>query len=52
MRVFTKLDGKLACWQIEVENSDYADAIKMVRDALYASLGAAHKPAILALVKY
>ncbi len=46
MRVFTKLDGKLACWQIE--GSGYADVIKMVRD----ELGVGHKGAILALVKY
>lgn len=46
MRVFTKLDGKLACWQIE--GSGYADAIKMVRD----ELGVGHRGAILALVKY
>jgi len=46
MRVFTKLDGKLACWQIE--GSGYADAINMVRD----ELGVGHRGAILALVKY
>ncbi len=46
MRVFTKLDGKLACWQIE--GSGYADAIKMVRN----ELGVGHRGAILALVKY
>jgi hypothetical protein len=46
MRVFTKLDGKLACWQIE--GSGYADAIKMVRD----ELGVGHRGSILALVKY
>lgn len=46
MRVFTKINGKLACW--EIEGSGYADAIKMVRD----ELGVKHKPVILALVKY
>jgi hypothetical protein len=46
MRVFTKIDGKLAVWQIE--GSGYADAVKLVRD----ELGAEHKSAILALVKY
>jgi len=46
MRVFTKIDGKIAVWQ--VEGSDYAEAIRAVRD----ELGVDHKPAILALVKY
>ena len=46
MRVFTKIDGKLACWQIE--GSGYADAIKAVRN----ELGVGHRGAILALVKY
>jgi hypothetical protein len=46
MRVFTKIDGELACWQIE--GSGYADAIKMVRE----ELGSEHKAAVLALVKY
>jgi hypothetical protein len=46
MRVFTKINGQLACWQIE--GSGYADAIKLVRN----ELGTEHKPAVLALVKY
>ena len=46
MRVFTKIDSKLACWQIE--GSGYADAIQAVRD----ELGVGHRGAILALVKY
>lgn len=46
MRVFTKIDGKLACWQFE--GGGYAEAIKLVRD----ELGVGHKSAILALVKY
>lgn len=46
MRVFTKIDGKIAVWQ--VEGSGYADAIKAVRH----ELGVGHKSAILALVKY
>jgi hypothetical protein len=46
MRVFTKIDGKLAVWQIE--GSGYADAIAAVRD----ELGVGHKSTILALVKY
>jgi hypothetical protein len=46
MRVFTKINGELACW--EIEGSGYADAIESVR----SELGAEHKPAVLALVKY
>lgn len=46
MRVFTKIEGILACFQ--VEGSGYAEAIKLVRD----ELGVGHKSAILALVKY
>lgn len=46
MRVFTKINGELAVWQIE--GSGYADAIKTVRD----ELGVGHKSTILALVKY
>ena len=46
MRVFTKINGKIAVWQ--VDDMCYTDAIKAVRD----ELGVAHKPAILALVKY
>jgi hypothetical protein len=46
MRVFTKIDGILACFQYE--GSGYADAIKAVRD----TLGVSHRGAILALVKY
>jgi hypothetical protein len=46
MRVFTKIDGKIAVWQFE--GGGYADAIKAVRD----ELGVGHKPAILALVIY
>jgi hypothetical protein len=45
-RVFTKLDGKLASWDVIANNYDFA--IKLVRD----ELGVGHKPAILALVKY
>jgi hypothetical protein len=46
MRVFTKIDGKLAVWQIE--GSGYAEAIELVR----SELGTEHKAAVLALVKY
>jgi hypothetical protein len=46
MRVFTKISGQLACWQFE--GTDYADAIRAVRD----EIGLKHRGAILALVKY
>ena len=46
MRVFTKIDGKLAVWQIE--DMTYEEAIRAVRD----ELGVGHKGTILALVKY
>lgn len=47
VRVFTKIDGHLACWECDAGET-YAEAIKAVRD----ELGVAHKGAILALVKY
>jgi hypothetical protein len=46
MRVFTKINGKIAVW--EVSDMTYEQAISAVR----GELGTAHKPAILALVKY
>jgi len=46
MRVFTKVNGVLAVW--DVLGCDHETAIKLVRD----ELGVGHKPAILALVKY
>lgn len=46
MRVFTKIDGKIAVWK--VSDMTYEQAVKAVRD----ELGVGHKPAILALVKY
>lgn len=46
MRIFTKIDGVLACWQID--GVEYDAAIKLVRD----DLGVGHKSVILALVKY
>ena len=46
MRVFTKIEGILACWQVNDDN--YDTAIKAVRD----ELGVGHRGAILALVKY
>lgn len=46
MRVFTKIDGKLAVW--DCEDTDYAEAIRAIRD----ELGVGHKSVILALVKY
>ena len=46
MRVFTKINGEVAVWQIE--GSGYAEASQLVRD----ELGSEHKAAVLALVKY
>ena len=46
MRVFTKIDGKLAVWQFE--GNDYVEAIELVR----GELGTEHKAAVLALLKY
>jgi hypothetical protein len=46
MRVFTKIDGQLACWQFE--GDDYAEAIKLVS----GELSVKHRGAVLALVKY
>lgn len=46
MRVFTKINGQLACWQIH--GLEYTEAIKTVRD----ELGVGHRSTILALVKY
>ena len=50
MRVFTKLDGKLACWQ--VDDLEYAEAVELVRSVIQAESGAEHKNTVLALVKY
>lgn len=47
MRVFTKIDGKLATWDCD-PSTDYISAINWVRD----ELGVGHKSVILALVKY
>jgi hypothetical protein len=46
MRVFAKVNGQLACW--ELVDVDHDEAIKQVRE----ELGAEHKSAVLALVKY
>ena len=46
MRVFTKINGELAVWQIEDMTHD--EAIR----AVYAELGFQHRGAVLALVKY
>lgn len=46
MRVFTKINGKIAVW--EVADMTYEEAISAVRD----ELGVGHRGAILALVKY
>lgn len=50
MRVFTKINGKLACW--EIEGSGYAEAVEIVRSVIHAESGSEHKSAVLALVKY
>ena len=47
MRVFTKINGQLACWDVS-DDMTYEDAIKAVRD----EVGLKHRSAILALVKY
>jgi hypothetical protein len=47
MRVFTKIDGKLAVWQIDEEIS-IEDAIR----AVSGELSVQHRGAVLALVKY
>lgn len=46
MRVFTKIDGKIAVWQFDGDN--YADAISAVR----GELSVKHRGAVLALIKY
>ncbi len=46
MRVFTKINGELAVWQIDGMTHD--EAIMAVR----AELGSEHRGAVLALVKY
>jgi hypothetical protein len=47
MRVFAKVDGKLAVWDCSPD-THHTFAINFVRD----ELGVGHKGAILALVKY
>ena len=46
MRVYTKVNGNLICW--DADNMTYEQALKAVRD----ELGPAHKGTILVLVKY
>ena len=50
MRVFAKVNGQLACW--EIEDLEYADAVELVRSVIQAESGAEHKNTVLALVKY
>ena len=50
MRVFAKVNGQLACW--EIEGSGYADAVELVRSVIQAESGVEHKNTVLALVKY
>lgn len=45
MHVYTKIDGKLAVFNVDTEDTD--EAIKVVRD----EVGLRHKPTILALVR-
>jgi hypothetical protein len=47
MRLFTRLMGRLAIWQVPADMS-YAEAVELVR----AECGPLHNVAILALVKY
>ena len=46
MRVFTKVNGNLLCW--DVDTTDPELAIKIVRD----EVGLKHRGTILALVKF
>lgn len=48
MRGFTKINGKLAVWEVSSVRYTYEEVIQAVRDGL----GTAHTAAILALVKY
>lgn len=50
MRVFAKVNGQLACW--EIEDLEYADAVELVRSVIQAESGVEHKNTVLALVKY
>lgn len=50
MRVFAKINGQLACW--EIEGSGYADAIEIVRSVIQAETGKPPSSAVVALVKY
>ena len=50
MRVFSKLDGKLSC--LEVQGLEYAEAIELVRSVIQAKSSVRHKNTVLALVKY
>lgn len=50
MRVFTKVNGQLACWQ--VDDLDYLEAIELVRSVIQAESGVEHKNTVLVLVKY
>lgn len=50
MRVFTKVNGQLACWQ--VDDLEYAEAIELVRSVIQAESNTEHKSTVLALVKY
>ena len=47
VRVFTKINGKLACWEATA-GEDYKVSIEAVKN----ELGPDHKVPVLALVKY
>jgi hypothetical protein len=47
MRLFTRLAGKLAVWEVP-DDIGYTEAVELVR----AECGPLHSVAILALVKY
>ena len=47
VRVFTKINGKLACWEATAGES-FEESIEAVK----AELGPDHKAPVLALVKY
>lgn len=47
MRIFTKIKGTLACWDVS-DDMTIEQAIKAVRD----EVGLKHRGVILALVKY
>lgn len=47
MRVFTKVNGQLACWQVPDDMT-----LEQALEAVQLEVGTEHTSAILALVKY